>query len=230
MNKISKFIILTIFLLVAVNVAANYAEEAQVDSNKLPEKVEESNGFQRWITNNKKRMDISADDFNLKDVNEVYNATFLEITRLVGERNISEHEGYIKSFEDNTGIAVSPDKRELIDYKHENRDGYTPYEARFFGLREDKLIDTKILSCVREANCYFDRAYFLDNHSFVISEISRNDIDRKNVEANDFKECAIDELCTYTFKLHLIDLLKNTRTVYETSPFDKVLTEMIQFF
>ncbi|MBT6401377.1 hypothetical protein HN803_00530 [candidate division WWE3 bacterium] len=230
MNKTSKLIIASILLLIAANVASNYNEEAQEDGNKLPEKVEESNGFQRWITNHKKRMDVAADDFNLKDINEVYNATYLEITRLEGNKAVAEHLEYIQTFEDVDETAISLDGREVLDYRHEKRDGYQPFEVHFYGLREDKLIDTKILSCVPEANCYFDRAYFIDNHAFVISEISRSDIDRKIVEGGDYKACDIEEICPYSFKLHFIDLLKNERAVYETHSFDKILADMIEFF
>jgi hypothetical protein len=230
MKKSTRFLIASIFLLIALNVVSNYMEEAQVDSARLPEKVETSKGFQRWLTNHKKRMDVSADDFTLKDKNEVYNATFLEVSRLETQEEITEHLAFVETFRQFDDVTISPNDRQLLDYRHEKRDGYEPTEVHYYGLREDKLIDTKILSCMQAANCYFDRAYFLDNNTFVISEISRNDITKADVESETWEKCAIDEICTYTFKLHLIDLINNARYVYETTPFEKILADMIQFF
>ena len=94
---------------------------------------------------------------------------------------------------------------------------------RFFGQKEDKIIDSRAVSCKKEANCFFDRAYFLDNDVFVVSEFSRN---IKKTDTN-VKPCSINEVCTYTIKLHLIDLVKNSRLVYESHPLEIKLSELI---
>ncbi|OGC47654.1 hypothetical protein A2886_02635 [candidate division WWE3 bacterium RIFCSPHIGHO2_01_FULL_42_13] len=231
LNKlIAPALFTAVLLLVAANVASNYIEQAKVDDTRLPEKIEDSSGFQRWIINLKKRIDIEADDFSLKDKNEVYNATFLEVSRLETEAEIAELVAYVASFEEVDGVAISPNGRELLDYRHLDRDGYTPNEVHYYGLREDTLIDTKILTCIMLANCYFDRAYFLDNHTFVISEISRNDVIKADAEEGIVTPCAIDEVCTYTFKLHFVDLINNARYVYKSKPLELNLSEIIQFF
>ena len=123
-------------------------------------------------------------------------------------------------------IVFSPSDKEFIDYSNKPRDGYLATEVRLYGLREDKVIDARLLDCSAKANCYFDRAYFLDNDTFVISEISRN------IEENPemFIPCAPNEECDYTFKVHVIDLKKNKRWIYESKPFaaimDLVLPEL----
>ena len=175
-------------------------------------------------------MEIGADNFSLKDKNEVYTAVFLEVSRLETEEEIAAHLELVASYGELDDVAISPNERQFLDYRHERRDGYYPNEVHYYGLRDDKLIDTKILSCLDAANCYFDRAYFLDNHTFVLSEISRNDVTKTDLDAETFIECAIEEVCTYTFKLHFIDLINNARYVYESAPFDKVLADMVQFF
>jgi hypothetical protein len=226
----TKALFTLIFILIAANVVSNYVEEAQVDSARLPEKVEESKGFQRWITNYKKRMEIEADAFSLKDKNEVYTAVFLEVSRLQTEKEIAKHIEFVATYADLDDVAISPNERQFLDYRHEHREGYSTNEVHYYGLRDDKLIDAKILSCLDAANCHFDRAYFLDNHTFVISEISRNDVTKATIENETFTACTMEELCSYTFKLHFIDLINNARYVYESTPFDKVLADMVQFF
>ena len=230
MKNLTPILFTAILLLIAGNVASNYIEQAKVDDTRLPEKIEDSRGFQRWIINLKKRINIEADDFVLKDKNEVYNATFLQVSRLETESEIQKLIDYVASFEEVDDIAISPSGREILDYRHTDRDGYTPNEVHYYGLRDDTLIDTKILTCIMLANCYFDRAYFLDNQTFVISEISRNDVSKADAEEGILTPCAINEICTYTFKLHFIDLVNNARYVYESKPLELNLSEIIQFF
>ena len=68
------FLIIGIFLFTGLGVYSNVIEQKSIDMSKIPEKVEESNWFQRWITNIKnKEIDISADGFELKEENEIYN-------------------------------------------------------------------------------------------------------------------------------------------------------------
>ncbi len=225
---------LAILLLVTGTVASNYMEKAKIDDTRLPEKIENSEGFQRWIINLKKRMEINADEFELKDKNQIFSGAYLTVTRLE-DSEIEDHIEYLESFKNNPEFAFSPNSRQFIDYRHENRtskngDFYEQNEAHYYGLNEDSLIDARALSCLRELNCYLDRAYFLDNHTFVISEISRNGITKAQAEDGEYERCEKDELCTYTFKLHFFDLINNSRTVYESAPLELVLNDTIQYF
>lgn len=217
-----------IFILVAAGAAINIREQLSIDQSKLPEKVEESEGFQRWITNlkNKGLEQVDADEFTLVEENEIYNTKWMQVysfddpgQREEFENTIIQHQGVPK-------VIFSPSERLFIDFRHENRDGYKPNEVHFYGARDDKIIDARILDCSERANCYFDRAYFLSNDVFVISEFSRN-IDKKDQTT---PECPVDTECTYSIKVHVIDLINNSRLVYESKPFNIVLSEYIPHF
>ena len=222
-----QIIILTILFIVFVTagVTSNIIQQKAIDKSKLPSKIELSKGFQRWITNLKnKNIDASADDFRLKDDVELYNSKWTSVSTIEQpgakekfEKIIADHQNIKKQ------VVFSPSKREFLDIRNMDRDGYYANEARFYGQKEDKIIDTKILDCSALANCYFDRAYFLNNDVFVISEFSRN-IDKKDKNP---VPCAINEDCEYTIKIHVIDLINNNRLVYESHPFTTNLQNLI---
>ena len=147
--------VLGIFLLTGATVYFNIQEQRAVDRSKIPEKGEAGKGFQKWITNLKnKDFVIEADEFRLVEEND------LEILKYTYEKH-----------KDIKGVVFSPSGEEFVDYRNIERYGYQTYEVRLYGLKEDKIIDARILDCSPKANCYFDRAYFLDNDVFVISEI-----------------------------------------------------------
>jgi len=225
MGKIINYVAATaIFVAIATGVWLNVAEQKSVDHSKLPDKVEQSIGFQRWITNLKnKDMVIEADEFTLKEENEIYNTKWMKVYSIEEEGMREKYDGTIESLQNVKKVVFSPSERELIDYRPEYRDGYAPNEAHFYGLKEDKIIDARILDCSAHANCYFDRAYFLDNDVFVISEFSRT-IDKKDeVSAT----CSLQETCEYSVKVHVIDLINNKRLVYESKPFQAVMAELL---
>lgn len=212
-------------LLITATVYINFAKQNAVDRSKLPSKVEESSGFQRWITNLKnKNLDfVDADEFRLLEENEIYNTKWIKIYSIEESSRKEEFESMIAQHKELPHVVFSPSERMFLDYRYELRDEYEPNEAHLYGLKEDKIIDARILDCSARANCYFDRAYFLDNDVFVISEFSRN-FDKK---VEDIPYCAIGDACTYTIKVHVVDLINNKRWVYESSPFDINLEEMI---
>ncbi len=214
-----------ILLFIAIGVTFNYTEKSAVDESKLPEKVEDSNGFQRWITNLKnKDIEIDADGFNLVEKNEIYNTKWMTISSIDEPGKLEEFEARIAAHKDIKKVVFSPSERQYVDYRPELRDGYLPNELHFYGLRDDKIIDARFVDCSVAANCYFDRAWFLPNSNdvFVVSEFSRN-IDKKDETA---QACTVDEVCTYTFKLHLIDLINNSRHIYESQPIEGSFTEL----
>lgn len=224
MDKKSIILSLVVIAFVGLGVYSNIREQNAIDRSKIPAKVEESRGFQRWITNLKnKDMIVEADDFTMVEENEIYNTKWLKVYSLDDENKKEEFEQFLESHKNIEKIIFSPSERELIDFRNIDRDGYTSNQVRFYGQKEDKIIDARILDCSLYANCYFDRAYFLTNDLFVITEISRN-IDKKDVSS---PPCTVNEMCKYSFKLHLVDLINNSRLVYESKPFDAVLSEVL---
>jgi hypothetical protein len=217
-----------LFLFIGCGVYLNIQKQRAMDRSKIPPKVELYRGFQRWITNLKNNdIDISADDFRLKEENEIYNTQWLAVYSIEDQVKKAEFDKLMLDLQNVKRVIFSPSQREFIDYRNEIRGTYQPNQIHFYGQKEDKIIDARILDCSVQANCYFDRAYFVDNDIFVISEISRN-ID-KNTDNNGEKTpvCDINASCTYTVKVHVIDLVRNSRLVYESKPFELVLSELI---
>ena len=225
MKKVISYLAaLLIFLTIVFGVYLNINEKLSIDRTKIPEKVETSKGFQKWITNAKnKGFEIEADEFNLIEENEVYNTKWIKIYSLDEPGNKEILDKTLQEHQDIKKVVFSPNDREFIDYRTEDRNGLAPNQARLYGQREDKILDARILDCSIKANCYFDRAYFLDNDVFVISEISRT-IDKKDETAID---CLPEDECQYSFKLHVIDLINNKRFVYESTSFSVVLSVVL---
>ncbi|HSX39591.1 MAG TPA: hypothetical protein VLI92_03305 [Candidatus Saccharimonadales bacterium] len=225
MKKSTIVLIAAIFVLVIAGVYINVAKELAVNRSKLPEKVIASKGYQRWITNLKnKELDITSDEFRLLEENEIYNTKWMQVYSMDQPGVTDKYNQTIEQHQNLNKVIYSPSKSQFIDYRHEERDGYHPNEVHYYGLRDTKLVDARILDCSVRANCYFDRAFFLDNDVFVISEVSRN-ISKNDLTAPD---CGPSEECTYTFKVHVIDLNKNSRLVYESKPFKTVLDNLIK--
>jgi len=228
-DTLSYYLFACVVLLVIGGVIVNVDEQRKVDRSKIPEKVELYRGFQRWITNlRNKGFETNADEFKLIEENEIYNTQWMAVYSFDEE---SEREWFYENLNNHRDIkkvVFSPSDQEFIDYRDAKRPGdldgssFEPNEVRFLGQKEDKIIDARILDCSVRANCYFDRAYFLDNDVFVISEFSRN-IHKKDVES---PECLITDECIYTIKLHIIDLKQNKRLVYESEPFDMIMSIM----
>jgi hypothetical protein len=224
-DRISLFLIAGIIVLTAIGVYSNVRQQLANDFSKIPQKVELDRGFQRWITNLKnKGLEINADEFKMVEENEIYNSMWMKVYSIDDSEKKALFDNTIQSLQNTKKVVFSPSGREFIDYRNEIRDGYTPCEVRFFGQKEDKIIDARLLSGNVAANCYFDRAYFLDNDVFVISEFSRN------IKKNDTAAptCAVDVTCTYTVKLHVVDLIRNSRYVYESEPFEAVLSTLVK--
>lgn len=215
-----------IFLVVALGVYFNIKEQRAVDHSKIPSKVELSRDFQRWITNLKnKDIDVGADDFKLREENEIYNTKWIKIYSLEEEGRQEQYKETVEKHRDIKKIEFSPSERIFIDYRNIQRDGYKPNEVHLYGLKEEKIIDARILDCSVYTNCYFDRAYFLDNDVFVISEFSRRV--QKGESGQNLEHCSLEQFCTYTIKVHVIDLINNKRFVYESKDMDLNLADLI---
>jgi len=223
-KNLPKISVVAIFLLVIITIWVNVTKQNAVDHSKLPAKVEDNRGFQRWITNLKnKEFDIGADEFRLLEENEIYNTKWIKIYSIEEKGKQEEFEQTVEAYRNIKKVVFAPNERIFLDYRHETRGEYNPNEAHLYGLKEDKIIDARILDCSIGANCYFDRAYFLDNNVFVISEVSRN------IEKHSEEEpmCRDTDVCEYTFKVHVVDLINNKRWVYESIPFYGILVDII---
>lgn len=215
---------LIIFVLVGITVYTNVSKQRAVDHTKLPEKVETSKGFQKWITNLKnKGFVIEADEFRLQEENEIYNTKWIKIYSLDETGRPEELDRMLLAARNKDNVVFAPSDREYIDFRNYARDGYESNEVRLYGQKEDKIIDARILDCSKKGNCYYDRGYFLDNNVFVISEISRT-IDKKDETA---QACSSSQECEYSFKIHLVDLINNKRWIYESKPFIGILDEIL---
>jgi len=223
--KLEHVLVLLIFILVGFGVYINVQEQLSIDQSKLPEKVEEHKGFQRWITNLKnKGLDfVDADEFTLIEENEIYNTRWMQVYSLDEKGRQEEFDQTIITHQNLDNVIFSPSERLFIDYRNIKRGDYKTNEVHFYGLRDDKIIDARILDCSVRANCYFDRAYFLSNDVFVISEFSRT-IHKHDTTT---PKCSLDAECEYSIKIHVIDLINNSRLVYESKPFNIVLSQLI---
>lgn len=215
-HKLELVLIICIFLLISLGVYSNVRQQTTIDKSKLASEVENSKGFQRWITNLKNNdLDVSGDDFRLLEENEIYNTKWTKVTSLTEGTN---RQLFDKTLRDNVNIkkvVFSPSKQAFIDYRQ-------PTQVRFYGLREGKIVDSRLIECVPSINCYVDRAYFITDDTLVVSEISRN-IDKDDKTA---PSCTLDQTCTYTFKVHVINLATNSRGIYESNPIEAVLSTL----
>ncbi|MBD3366357.1 hypothetical protein GF360_03410 [candidate division WWE3 bacterium] len=201
-------LVATLFTFIGGGVYLNLQEKASIDNSKIPQKLEEERGFQRWITNAKnKDILVEADEFRLLEENEIYNTRWMQVYSLDEPGRKEEFEANLEAHKNVDHVIFSPSDRIFLDYRNMARDRYAPNEVHLYGQKEDKILDARVLECVNGNNCYFDRAYFLDNDVFVVHEVSLAD------PAN---LCKPDETCAYTFKVHLVDLINNKRWIYES--------------
>lgn len=215
-----------IFALVGSIVFLNYKQQFSIDRSKLPSKVETSEGFQKWITNlRNKGIKLEADEFRLLEENEIYNTKWLKIYSIDAPGIKDTFEKTLNAQHGVKQTAFSPSEREFIDYRHEEREGFLPNEIRYYGRIDDNVLDARLLNCDTSANCYFDRAYFLSNELFVVSEFVLD-----NPSGKDKIVCDIVAKCEYVVKIHVVDLINNSRLVYVSKPFNLILSEAIPNF
>jgi len=223
-RNLSKILTALIFLSVAGGVFLNIEQQASIDRSKLPAKVEENKLFQRWITNIKNHdFELEADEFRLKEENEIYNTTWMNVYSSDDPKQMQLYEKTIEEHKDIEKVVFNPNGRVFVDFRNIPRGEVNANEVRLYGLKEDKILDARVLDCSVKGNCYFDRAYFLDNDVFVISEFSRDINKRDSAVA----ACSVTEMCTYTIKIHIVDMIHNKRLVYESKPFDAILSDLI---
>ena len=224
-NKTDIVLVSIIFLATLFGVYLNIEKQRSIDKSKLPERVEENKLFQRWITNLKNHdLNIEADEFKLKEENEIYNTTWMTVYSIDDPEQKALYEKTLEEHKNLDKVVFSPNERIFVDFRNIPRGNVMANEVRVYGLKEDKIIDAKVLDCSTKGNCYFDRAYFLDNDVFVVSEFSR-DIDKKSPTV---ENCSVTQKCTYTIKLHVVDLVHNKRAIYVSEPFEAILSDLIK--
>lgn len=215
-SVIDFFLVICLFLFVFLGVYSNIKQQIAVDRSKIPSEIENSKGFQRWITNLKNNdVDVSADDFVLLEENEIFNTKWTKVFSVKDEAAKELFDRTLRSNLNTKKVIFSPNKQAIIDYRDEK-------ESQYYGIRGDKIVQSRLVECSQNINCIVDRAYFISDNLMVISEISRN-IDKH--QAN-IPICNLDQVCTYTVKTHVIDLELNSRAIYESKPFEVVLKNL----
>jgi hypothetical protein len=219
-NKLNILLSVGISLLVLGGLAVNIRREILVNREHLPSYVTTSNGFMRWNTNLKnKEVNFEAQEFTLLESSEVFNTKSTTVTTAAGDPTAkATYDQTIAVHKNIKKVVYSPNGAEFIDFQNEARDNYLQGQVRFYGLRGDKVVDARAVGCYTRANCYFDRGYFITNDEFVVSELSLADSN---------SACTPDSKCTYTFKLHLVDVTSDKQYIYESPAVSVVETKLI---
>jgi len=218
-KHLDKTLIGLIILLVALGVGLNLNQQYSVDRSKIPSKLESNGKFQKWLTNVKnKNIPLEADNLRFIEDSNIFNTIWTSTTSIDDPKNRLFYEENIKALSLLKESEFSPNEREVVNYSDSLRFGYGPNVVFFYGLREDKVLQSKIVNCELEENCYFHRAGFLDNHVFFIAEVSLYNFDEKNPIV-----CASSQNCLYSFKVHLVDLNNNSIMTYESDSFESNL-------
>jgi hypothetical protein len=224
-------VVLALVVLISLGVYSNYVEKISIDRAKIPRFVEDHKNFQKWITNHKnKDIELEADAFRLLEESEVYNTQRLKLYPLNDARMLKKYNELFKAQEKVVDKRFSPDGKQFVNYQYDYRLGlssttYLPSDVWYLGIRGDRIIENKLISCNTKANCIVDRAFFISDDIIVVSEIMR-DIDTDKPYA----PCGIDELCAYRVRLNVMDIAQNSNLIYESPSFDIVLSDKIEGF
>lgn len=212
MKNLDKILISIIAILVAVGVSLNIREQYSIDKSRLPTKLETNSKFRSWLSNLKdKDLDLDADNFRFLEENDVFNTVNLATESIDNESSRKIYDQNMSELTKLKETAISPNEREVVNFSNSDRFGFFPGEVFFYGLREDRILRIKLADCANRENCNFHRAAFMDNHVFFIMELSP-----KGLASENQLTCALDQVCEYSFKAHLIDLNNNSRVVYES--------------
>jgi hypothetical protein len=228
-KHLDKLLFVLILIIVGFSAGINIIQELQADETKIPLDLEQNGTFSKWLTNIKNKEfgliengeEMSADSFTKVSESNIFNTIWTSTTSIDNDEARNEYEKNMELLKSYKTSAESPNEREIVNYDPSIRFGFNPNEVFFYGLREDRILKTKVVDCDVYSNCYFDRAGFLDNHVFFVSEVSLKGFSKEN-EAT----CDPTTMCEYTFKIHLVDLMNNQRTEYESKPFKGVFEDI----
>ena len=221
-NHLDKILFVFIFGLVSLVVYSNISEQRSIDKSKIPAKLEENSKFQKWLTNAKnKDINVEADKFKFVEDSNIFNTIWTSTSSIDNDQVRIDYERNMEILSKFKTSEYSPNEREIVNFDNSERFGFTANQVFFYGLREDKILLTRVVDCEIESNCYFHRAGFLDNHVFFVAELSLKDFTKKNPVTCDPKS-----VCKYSFKIHFIDLVNNSRTVYESEAFEGIFDDL----
>jgi hypothetical protein len=229
-ERIILFILL--FALITLGAYSNYAEKKALDESKLPKYVEENNQFQKWITNHKnKDINLEADDFRLYEENEVYNSARIVVYPISDEIHTKAYTEALEFYKDIKKARFSPNKEQVVDYRHEIRFGisernFKPQDLMYLGKRGDRIIENKLLQCSSDALCYIDRAFFVNDDTVVVSTFTLNN----EVTGKVFAPCDYSQKCEYVVTLYVMNIADNSALVYKSPPINLVLNSKIEGF
>jgi len=224
MKNLDKILVIFISILVATSISINLYKQYSVDKTKVPNKLETNYRFQRWLSNlEEKDLKLEADNFKFLEDNNVYNSLWTSTSSIDDDNSRKIYEDNMKALLEFKESELSPNDREIVNFSNTDRFGFLPNEVFFYGLREDRILRTKITDCPAISNCSFHRAAFLDNHVFFIVELAQKDFDKNNPQ-----NCQLDQVCDYVFKVHLVDLMNNSRTVYQSTTINDTYNNILK--
>ena len=223
-SKTTASIIIAIVLLVAAATYINAAEKGRGFDKTLPAKIIQNTDHRIWITGlNDKGISVLPDSFVYLERSEIYTTSRLSVFSPREPETQEQYNANLLESDSVEGIIFSPDGKQFIDIRNIPRRGYNATDVRYYGTREDKIIDARFAECYYKFNCYYDNAYFINNDTFVVYEISQYTSEKGEKP----KDCLDTGECEYTFKIHLVNLNTNSRVIYESPAFWAVLNELI---
>ena len=160
---------------------------------------------------------VNPDEIIIKDQREIYNPDRIKVFSQQDEIKKTELEETTQSLRDVSGVTFSPDQKIILDYRNIARVGASSRQIRLFGIRSEKILDAPLLDCAISSECIYIDGYFIDNDSFVLHEIS---LARKD------PDCVVGSTCSYSIKIHYVELMQNQRSLYESTEFEAPVASM----
>ncbi len=219
-------------VLIFLGAYSNYLEQQKVEDSKLPDYVEQNKYFQKWITNHKNSgIELEADEFRLFEENEVYNTSRIILFPVTNKEHFAAYKAALEKYKTIKDARFSPNGEQVVDFRNELRKGlspneYNPYELLYIGMRNDRIIENKLLQCSRDALCYIDRAYFVDDDIVVVSTFTQNN----EVPGKIFVPCTYEQMCEYVVTVYVMNIATNSALVYKSPPLELRLSEKIEGF
>jgi hypothetical protein len=223
-SKTTAGIVIAILLLVAATTYINAAEKSRGFDKTLPGKIIQNTEHQNWISDqNNKGISILPEGFTYLERSEIYTTSRMRVLSPQEPETQEQYNADLLENEGVEGIIFSPDGKQFIDIRNIPRKGYNATDVRYYGIRGDKIVDARFAECYYKFNCYYDYAYFVDNNTFVVYEISQY----TGGKGEKPKECLDSGECEYTFKIHLVNLDTNSRVIYESPAFWGILNLLV---
>lgn len=204
-------------LFVCIAAAQNFNKSLQHKSQKLPEKLETQQKYQKWVNRWKERFEqVQADNFKKVDDGEIISSTSRRYK--FSDVNTEEVTEEISKVKGDKYTVIAPNKLEYLTfraYSTPSKEATSSY-IYFYGIRDDKVLSGAMYECKR-TSCWFDRPFFLNPDLFYIAEI------QEKIYPEEPNRCQDKKICVYQLFLHQFDLKTNTRTTFALS---ELLTDL----